>query len=148
MRTAPNMAHPGCPVIGKARRNKHGGVGMPTGNESDHRTAAESYANVSELNEWRRVKVDPMLDKHQALLIDGRDGQPSVLLSQGLLHGKFDTLIGIGKVVVVLIGIFGTLISLFEIGGPWIRQRLGLPVSVVQPVHVSEYKPPPETSHY
>ena len=128
---------------------------MAAGNESDHRTAAESYANVSELNEWRRVKVDPMLDNHQRLLIDGTESQPSVVLSMGLLHGKFDTVIKIGLgvlklggVIVILITLFGTIISIFEIGGPWIRQRLGLPVSVVQPTHVSEYKPPPQIAYY
>jgi hypothetical protein len=128
---------------------------MAAVNEIDHRTAAESYTNVSELNEWRRVKVDPMLDNHQKLLIDGTASQPPIVLSMGLLHGKFDTMIKIGLgvlklggIIVILITLFGTIISIFEIGGPWIRQKLGLPASLIQPIHVSEYKPPPEIASY
>jgi hypothetical protein len=98
--------------------------------QDEHRPCADVAKNVGELNQWRKLKVDPMLDKHQAVLIDGEGGQPSVQLSQGLLHGKFDTLIDIGKIIIALITVFGSLITIFELGGPWVRQKLGLPVAV------------------
>ncbi len=101
--------------------------------DGQHRGVGEESKNVWELNEWRRTKADPMLDNHQKILIDGDGGKPSLLLSQGLLHGKFDTLIQIGKTIIALITIFGTLIGIFEIGGPWIREKLGLPVTISVP---------------
>jgi hypothetical protein len=96
------------------------------------RTSSEESTNVSELNEWRRIKVDPMLDNHQAILL-GAGEKPGLVLSHGLLSGKFDTLIQIGKVVILLIGIFGTIISAFEVAGPWLRTRLGIPITYSTP---------------
>ena len=57
-----------------------------------------------------------------------------MLLSQGLLHGKFDTLISIGRAVVTLITIFGILVGILEVFGPWIRQRfVPVPQQQTQP---------------
>jgi hypothetical protein len=91
--------------------------------EARPRNPEDVAKNVSELNYWRRIKVDPLLDRHQAVLIDGENGEPSVLLSQGLLHGKFDTLISIGHGIVVLITVFGILMGILQVCGPWIRQK-------------------------
>ena len=105
---------------------------------SEHPLLPETEAKLSELNTWRKVRVDPMLDKHEDSLTAEAKKRGELELSQGLLHGKFDTLIYLAKIVIALVAIFGSLLSIIDLAGPWIRQKLGLPATYLQSIPASE----------
>jgi hypothetical protein len=104
------------------------------------RPSLEVAENVLELNNWRRLKVDPMLDKHQAILIDGHEGQPSILAHMDRTNNKLDynnerlkDLVWLGKAIAAMIPLAVALIGLVEGCGPVWRQKLGLPITISVP---------------
>ena len=104
--------------------------------EMDRAAVEERATNISELNEWRRSKVDPMLDEFNRILVKG-DGpeSPSLPLLVALILQKFDMILETvkwtGKAMVALAGLIVALITINGVWGPSIRSYLGLPIFYV-----------------
>ena len=122
-------------------------------NEVQRASVEDKSKNIDELNEWRRGKVDPMLDKFNKILLEG-DGpdNPSLITLVALILQKFDLILDTvrwtGKALVALAGLIVALISINTVWGPSIRHYFGLPTSYVTapPSGVSYSQPGPQNA--
>ena len=118
--------------------------------EALERSHADVVKNVSELNTWRKVKADPMLDRHQAVLIDGTDGSPALVAHIASTNTKLDynnerlkDLVWLGRAMFYLMLSIGPILALIEGCAPVWRQKMGLPVTTsIPPAHSQVVRPP------
>ena len=93
---------------------------------------------VGSLEYWRTTKVDPMIDNHQRILIEG-DGpnSPSLITFVALISNKFDMVLevvhGAAKFIKWSLAVIIMLITIWGFFGPLIRQFLHLPIAISLP---------------
>jgi len=101
------------------------------------RTSEEDYRNISELNFWRQTKVDPMLDTHERILVTGTIEHPALVTLVAVILERIDLMVlvvkGAAQFIKWSLGVVILLITIYGFFGPWIRQKIGLPVSISVP---------------
>jgi hypothetical protein len=82
--------------------------------------------DVHELKRWRKEDADPKIKEFDKVLFKGEGTTPSLLVTVASIESKFNT-------IIAMIAVIGSLLVLIQAIGPWVRQKMGMPIAITLP---------------